>query len=305
MVTWLLASLSTASAGPCRAAPLVVAEAMGTEQIEERRCAWIDLDFAGRAFAQLPDVGIARGLALQRTRAELGLRAGADVQTRLALLTARSGGDTGYIGINGESIVPILQIAEARWDWRDTGLAVAAGLVDDIWVMTLQPTWGRVDTLRPLVTDSGFQDRSDTGGWLSWTAPGGLFTATTSVTTGEGANRRERNGGSDVAGVLRFRPVSMASDAPVDLEIAAYGREGSRGIGKAPDHRAGAAILVRHPYVNGGIDGLLGWGCAATARCARPASPSGRARAPRRRWWPSRATIGAPTTAPRPTPARP
>jgi hypothetical protein len=268
----LLASVTSwaQQPAPCQMAPLVMAEPL--DSAPDIRCAWADLDFAGRAWARVPDVGISRGVSLQRTRAEVGLRA-LDVQARFAVLTARSGGESGYVGVEGEAIVPVVQIAEARWDWRELGLAAAAGLVDDPWVMTLQPVWNRVDVLRPLPTDAAFLDRADAGGWLSWTGPEGIVAATVAATTGEGIHRRERNSGTNLTGVLRARPLAMVADPPVQVEIAAFGREGSRGIGQAPDHRAGAAILVRHPYVDGGVDGLMGWGLRGDG-ALRPAGVS-------------------------------
>ena len=224
------------------------------------RCVWIDLDVAGRAFAQLPTVGVARGLALPRARAEVGLGAGGGVQARLAVIAARSGGEAGYVGIDGEAIVPAIQIAEARYDWRRTGIAVAAGLVDDVWVMTTQPAWARVDLLPPLPTEAGFFDRSDVGGWASWTASGGIVTATAAATSGEGARRRERNGGTNLTGVIHLRPLIGVDERPIELTIAAFGREGSRGVGQAPDHRAGGAVLADHRWFAAGIEGVVGWG---------------------------------------------
>lgn len=239
---------------PCELLPVVSAS---RSEVADGGCVLFDVDLAGRAFLQLPDLGTARGVALQRSRAELGLRT-REVSARVALLFARSGGDTGYVGIAGESIVPILEIAEARWDPAHTGFALAAGLVDDLWVGFLEDRWGHSDSLVVLEVDRDLMVRADVGSWASWTAPGSVFSATASLTTGEGYQRRERNGGADVTGMIRVRP--LADTAPVGLELAAFGRDGSRGIEQARDHRVGAAAILTHRFLEAGADGVLGWG---------------------------------------------
>lgn len=240
----------------CDLPPIASAVALGAGPLDPA-CLQIDLDLSGRGFAQIPDLGTARGFALQRSRAELGLRV-SELGARMAFLVARSGGETGYIGIAGESLVPIVQIAEARWDAPGVGLAVAAGLVDDPWVGLLEEASGHAETLVVMEVDQDFVPRADVGGWVSWTGPGSRVSATASLTTGEGYQRRERNGGADLTGVLHLRPIP--ADAPIALDLAVFAREGSRGLEQARDHRAGAAVIVRHDRVEGGVDGLLGWG---------------------------------------------
>jgi hypothetical protein len=255
--------LSTAAAAPCGFAPLVVAEPLGTEVIDET-CLTLDLDLAGRAFAQQPDIGLSRGVALSRAREELALRAPGDVLARVAFTEARSGGEDGYVGINGEAWVFQLQIAEGRWDWRQTGLAAAAGLVDHPWTMTVQSRWARREIAPPLTGDRGWVPRNDMGGWLGWTSRDAWVSVTVAALTGEGANRRERNTGVNLSATAHVRPLAT-SDGDVALEVAAYAEEGSRGIAQARDHRAGAAVIVTHPWVVGGVDGLLGWGLGGDA----------------------------------------
>ena len=58
----------------CDLPPIAVAVALGAE-LQDGACLYGDLDLSGRGFVQVPDLGIARGFALQRSRAELGLRA--------------------------------------------------------------------------------------------------------------------------------------------------------------------------------------------------------------------------------------
>ncbi|MCB9687887.1 MAG: hypothetical protein H6736_22275 [Alphaproteobacteria bacterium] len=244
---------------PGCAPPDVVVAALMEDADADPACLYADGDVHGRGFVAVPEDGLSRGLALQRARGELGVRA-VDAQVRIAVIAVRSGGAEGYTGIDGEAVVPALQIAEGRYDWRATGAAVAAGLIDDPWVMTLQAPYGAVALAPPMVTDQGWMDRSDVGGWLGWTAPGGLLSVTAAATSGEGARARERNTGTNVTGVAHLRPLAGLEDAPVQLELAVMGRDGSRGVDQARDHRAGAAVIVTHRLVVGGVDGMLGWG---------------------------------------------
>lgn len=236
----------------CEPSPVVAAPALGAEA--RSGCLWGDLDIAGRLFARSPDVGLSRGVSLPRMRAEAAVIT-PDASVRLAVLPARSGGEEGYIGIAGEALVPVLQVAEARYDHRAWGLSVAAGLVDDIALMPVQLAWQRVDVARPLLTDRGWTERSDLGGWLGWTSPEGYVSVTAAVVSGEGANRRERNTGLDTVGTLTVRPLGSQM-----LELLAWGREGSTGLLQARDHRAGGAALFRHDVVVVGVEAVMGWG---------------------------------------------
>lgn len=252
----------------CDAAPVVVAEAMDSEG--EGGCAVPDLDFGGRVATDLEGVD----LTLQRARAEVAMRSH-DVQARLALIAVQSGGD-GEVGVGGQAFVPALQIAEARYDLRAAGLAVAGGLVDDPWLMVVQGTWGNIALERPMAADRGWVERSDVGMWAGFTAPKRQLSATVGVATGEGARAREVNAEPDVTGVVWVRP-QAGTDADVQIEAAASGRYGTRGPDSAPDHRAAAAVFVRHDLVVVGIDGMLGWGLAGDGD-ARPAGLSAWAR---------------------------
>lgn len=248
----ILAWLAAGAHAACALAPVATAPAPGSDA--GTPCLAVDLDVAGRLFARFPDTGLSRGAQLPRLRAEGAWRdEGATV--RAAVVPARSGGADGYVGIEGEALVPVLQIAEARYDLRDLGLSAAAGLVDDVALMPVQAAWQRLDVARPLGTDRGWLARSDLGGWLGWTAPEDRVSLTVSVVSGEGANRRERNRGLDTTAVLTVRPLSERR-----LELMVWGREGSTGLLQARDHRAGGAALFRHDVVVAGVEAILGWG---------------------------------------------
>jgi hypothetical protein len=203
--------------------------------------------------------GLSRTLDLARARFEMGMWGPGPISARVALIAARSGGGTAYLGIDGEAIVPKIQIAEARIDVPRFGLSLAAGMVDHPWLMHRQATWGYRIFSAPPVGSADLAPRSDLGGWVSWTAPKDIATVTASLTTGEGADRRERNNGMDVTVVASVRPLAAIGLGNA-LELSVGGTEGSRGIERARNHRLGGAVTARQPWVVGAIEGHVGWG---------------------------------------------
>ncbi len=221
-------------------------------------CGAIGLDLAGRAEARWPAGGLDRPLTLPRGRLALGLEqpgAGA----RVVLGTVRSGGDDGYIGVDGEALVPRVEVAEARARVEPWGLSLAAGLVDDPWVAPGDLATGQRSLAPGLGEGLGWLDRSDIGGLAAWTSPGGWATAAATLTTGEGLARRERNEGHNLAGLLMVHPLTGADRADA-LVVSAYARDGSRGLGLARDHRAGLRVHGAWGPTRGGVEHLRAWG---------------------------------------------
>lgn len=221
----------------------------------------VHLELAGRAGLTLPDVGLSRAFTLPRARLEGDLGAGDLASARLAVAAVRSAGDEGYIGIDGEAIVPEVQLAEARVDVTRWGLAAAAGITDDPWVASADAAWGLRDVAPTFGEDQGWMDSGDLGGWVAWTAPRDVFSLRVDLTSGEGFRYRERNEGKDLAGTVTIRPVSA-------LALTAYAREGSRGLGLARDHRAGARVSGGWTRLTLGVEGLAAWGVDGDAERA-------------------------------------
>ncbi len=223
-------------------------------------CAAGFVDVAARASMRWPNVGVYRTFELPRARA--GAIVGREaVAARLVVGAVRSGGEQGYIGVDGESIVPQLQVAEARMRWSTVGLAAAAGLVDDVWVAGEESMWTLRAVAPALALDQGWLDRSDLGAWISITARDGVATATVSATSGEGLRLRERNNGKDVAGVIAVRPFARRGH-PERLVVSVYGRDGSRGLGSVRDHRLGARVAAGGVRWGAGAEVLAAWGVA-------------------------------------------
>lgn len=232
---------------------------------ERGGCIGFGAEVAGRFTQRFPTGGVDRAFSLSRSRYDLGLsRDGAGA--RLVLAGVRSGGTDSYIGVAGESIVPQVQVAEARYRATHIGLTLAAGLVDDPWVSTSNGSWDLRATAPGVGEAEGWLERSDLGGTAAWTSPDRWVTVAGTITSGEGLARRERNNGQDSAGLLIVRPLAGLGDGAGLLEVQAYGREGSRGLGLARDHRAGARLTHRSAWVAGGVEALHAWGVQGDAR---------------------------------------
>lgn len=252
-------SLSLGAPCPLPTPELVVAPMPSAGMSWRAVCLRARLEAAGRGSLTVPEVGVSRRLELSRARLELGLLGPGPVSARVALNAVRSGGGTGYVGVAGEAIVPEFRVAEVRMDAHKVGLSVAAGLVDDIWVMSARRPWGLRWVSGVVSERTGWVDRADIGGWASWTSPRGYVSLTASLVNGEGSNARERNNGKDVAGVLVVRPTAAVA-SPVEVELGVYARDGSRGVERARNHRVGARMSAVHRWVAGGVEALWGWG---------------------------------------------
>ena len=217
-------------------------------------CLVIDVDLAGGVQQNWPEDGVSSLLTLPRSRVELGVTS-QQYRGRIAVIGARSGGLTSSTGINGEAIVPELQIAEAAW--LGPQLIVAAGLIDEPWVVTGNNDW-RLRAAAPIFSESvGWMERSDLGLSGAWSAASEVVTVIATVTTGEGARFAERNNGKNTTGMLIVRPVPAQ---PERLTISLLGRDGSRGLDSGRDHRAGARITTELEPLRLGAEVLQAWG---------------------------------------------
>lgn len=250
---------------PCAALlPTLLAPAMGTAP-RPTPCLVAGLDMAGRVEQRFPAGGIDRQLTLPRARTGLGIDQGG-VGARLVVGTVRSGGEDGYIGVDGEALVPRVEVAEARVSLPAAGAALSAGLVDDLWVATGNRAWAHRAVAAELSQDQGWNDRSDLGFTAAWTAPEQWVTAAATLTTGEGLARRERNDGQNTAGLLIVRPLAGVADDPGQLEVSLYARDGSRGLGSARDHRVAGRVNGHVGSVQGGLEWMRAWGVGGDAR---------------------------------------
>jgi hypothetical protein len=227
--------------------------------------AWGRAEIGARAGLATPDVGITRTLSLPRARVEAGLATeGPEAQAlgRVVLAAVRSGGETGYIGVDGESLVTVVQVAEAAAAWPALGLSVAGGVVDDPWVRSGDALWGLRAVAPGMGEDLGWMEPSDVGAWAGWAAREGRVRARATLSAGEGARMRERNDGKDLSLLVSVQP---RGEHRGGLLAQAYAREGSRGLGSAPDHRAGARLGWESARLRGGAEVLAAWGVGGNA----------------------------------------
>lgn len=219
-------------------------------------CLAVGLEAGAELAHTFPDAGLATTLALPRTRAELGW-AGGPLRARLGVGLVRSGGEAGYLGVDGEAIVPTLRVAEGGLAWR--GFTLSAGAVDAGWVALAEARWGLPALAPSLGVRAGLLDGSDLGGAMTWAAPGGWLQARLELTAGEGVSGRELNDGKDVGAVVEAYPFA-GRGAASGLTLAAYGRDGSRGLGSVRDDRAGAMVAWASDHLDAGFEGLAAWG---------------------------------------------
>ncbi len=228
--------------------------------------AWLRGDLGARASFLTPDVGIARAFTLPRARIEGALTRGTST-VHLVAAAVRSGGETGYVGIDGEALVPTLHAAEGIVRAPDLGLVGSAGLVQDDWTRTGDAAWGLRSLAPSLGEDLGWMDVADLGGRMSWSSA--RWTTSLAATTGEGARFRERNEGKDVTAYVEVRPLAGTSA----LVVSGLAREGSRGLGLSRDHRAGVRLTAGGDRWQAGAEGLGAWGVGSDAtRTPRAAS---------------------------------
>jgi hypothetical protein len=224
-------------------------------------CLVVDLDLAGRLEQSWPDDGVSAAFTLPRSRLELGVTS-ERYRARVAMTAARTGGLGSSTGVSGESIVPVLQLADAAW--LGPNITVAAGLIDDPWIALGNDDWGLRAAGAVLGEAVGWMDRSDLGASVAWGAPDGFISLIATLTTGEGARYAERNNGKDTTVMAIARPIPEKPDL---IQVSLLARDGSRGLDSARDHRAGDGDIDRTPVgVSVWTEGSLPLSLSAFAR---------------------------------------
>ena len=225
-----------------------------------RLCAAGLVDIAGRGAVVLPDEALSQTVDLARARVGFGVASG-PAWARVRATATRSADDDSYIGVAGEAWVPALDAATVGATF--SGFSGEVGIVADPWVVSGNRAWG-LSSLAPTFAEGlGWVAPSDAGLALRWTGLGDRVDVVGVLSSGEGANRRERNEGKDLSGALSVAP--FASPA---LVVSLYGRNGSRGLGYVRAHRVGARVAGEVPLPADGTriayggEGLVAWGIA-------------------------------------------
>ena len=244
------------------AALLAVSWLVSAAGAEEARLE-VQAAVGGQAGMVLPDPGLSREVGLGRAR--IGLVAGADpAEIRFSARGLRSGGQAGYLGVDGESVLAEIETAEAVLQRADLRIGRAAlgswglglGLVGVEHVAEGERRWGMLSISGDAGRDLGWLDRSDMGGWLAWESAERRYGARLELTSGEGARQQERNEGKDLALRLALRPL----EAPEALEFSLYLRDGSTGVALSRDHRFGLRICGGGERLQASAEILQTWG---------------------------------------------
>ena len=227
-------------------------------KVDPTECLGIGAELSGRLTHTQPDPGIPTQFSLYRARLDMGVDIDG-VGARIRTTAVRSATEGSYIGVDGESVLMRISVAEARWTEADWGLTLSAGMVQDAWVTTSNTLWGLRALEATLSQRIGVMDASDIGSTVVWTSPKRRVTLVGQMTSGEGFKYRERNDGINTSGLLTVRPIAT-NDA--DLELSGFVRDGSKGNLLARNHRYGARVAGRWGFVKGGMSYLKALGNA-------------------------------------------
>ena len=216
-------------------------------------CAGVSLDLAGRGWARIPETGIPTDFALHRAGIGVGFVQG-DLHGRLQIGHIQTGGTNSYIGIGGESNVYRIQLASVQYRPMDA-LQISAGIVEDLWVESGNTTWAHRNVEATATEQMAWMERGNVGMTAVWSSP--RLVLASSIHTGEGAFRRERNAGKNTALYLRW---NIIDDGLLSME--AYGQDGSYGFGSQPNHRAGVRLASNPSDKTWNVGGsaLKAWG---------------------------------------------
>ncbi len=196
---------------------------------------------------------------LRLDRGELGARVGLGdhAAAELRLEAIRSASDGGALGIDGDSTVVRVKYANVAGS-AELGPVIldgALGFVADPWIRAIEDGY----TLKPL-------SRSGTERLLGWPTAdlAALVRATigparvaVSVGNGEGQRYPERNDGKTTTAVAE---VVAANTDDIRASVAGMFRDGSIGVARVRDRRAGGGASVVTPWVRGGVEIVKAWG---------------------------------------------
>lgn len=207
--------------------------------------------YASKAGTNLSEVRLDRG--------ELGARLalGSHGAAELRLEAIRSATDGGALGIDGDSMVVRIRYARVmvRMAAGPVALEGSLGFVQDPWIRALEDGY----TLKPL-------SRTGTERLLGWPPAdlGALVRAVfgparLSIVVGNGEGQRypERNTGKTTTAVLEVVAVNTQATR---VSVAAVVRDGSIGVARIRDRRAGGGAALITPWVRAGAEVVKAWG---------------------------------------------
>jgi len=207
--------------------------------------------YASKAGTNLSELRLDRGEL--GARIALGRRAAAELRVE----AIRSALEGGALGIDGDSTVIRVKYAHVGGSATIGPLALdgALGFTPDPWIRTLEDGY----PLKPL-------SRTGSERLLGWAtsdlaavvrATVGPARLSLAVGNGEGQRYPERNTGKTTTAVAEIVAVNQRS---LRLSVAAVGRDGSIGVARVRDRRAGGGATVITPWVRAGAEVIKAWG---------------------------------------------
>ena len=209
-----------------------------------------------RAFYQTPNQGLYQGIQMSQSRIAMRMT-GSQMMGRFAMNGVRSSGSGSYIGIDGESLVWQIQLAEMNYLWNanDHQIRFSAGINEDFWVKTNNEIWGLREISWGVAERQLSQSRADTGMSILYNYK--MIQAGVRMSSGEGLRRFERNTGFNTEGIFALHSSH--------LRLELYARDGSAGPSFAPNHRLGGRISTKMSDVTLAVEGLKNYGILGDA----------------------------------------
>lgn len=197
-------------------------------------------------------------------RARLGVEAGFGLgYGALELESVRSAGPESAFGVDGNSLLVRIRRAEAGLDGAigATRLYARAGMVRSPWVAQMDDR-SDLRALGAITSERvGLLEPGDLGAQAGATFFGERLEATLELSNGEGRADVERNDGKNAAIYLRGRVLDLdVHRGPLTLDLHAFARDGSVGVGSARAHRVGGAITFVGPCPRAGVEFVRAWG---------------------------------------------
>lgn len=236
---------------------LPVAASAAPPATEATAQAWIQAEVFGRGQYLETDDDDFNEFVLDRAEVGIGLRRSGLGGALLNFESVRSATPESLFGVDGNSLIVRAKHAFAFADpvLGPGRLRLAAGLIADPWITTLEDGY-RLRAARPQASESsGFFDTSDLGASASYALWDGVAELTVAWMNGEGRNQVEQNTGKNatvVASVRPWKPIILGSEATLALHVV--WRDGSVGQGFAPNHRLGGAVTLTHPSLGAGVE---------------------------------------------------
>ena len=189
-------------------------------------------------------------------RGDFGVGAGNhEFYTNLRVQSFRSATKNSLMGLDGNSFVLRLRhfILGYHFDIFKIPVTITSGLVPDLWTSRMIEAVGFSEITSPMTTKNGFTELSDVGFISRLGLVRDFLDLSIQVTNGEGMKEAELNEGKNISARLDLHILKNESESSPALSVSLFGREGSRGISSAKDHRFATMFDFSWQEFNSGL----------------------------------------------------